>query len=148
MKEKRWIDCPICGAKTTMKHRSGISEKIKREGYKPFVIGDLEGQFCTKCGEGFLSIKSKKSFYAQYYEEIAKQDSEKTLVSEVMEVKELADILGVTKQRVHQMMQEGKVPSVFFGKNRMPKRLDRAAVNKIKKGENINIDIKMQFSHS
>ena len=38
MKEKKWKDCPSCGAKDSMVLKIGISEKINGKGYTPFII--------------------------------------------------------------------------------------------------------------
>ncbi len=60
MKEKRWIDCPLCGSKGTMEYKKNISEKYCHNDCKPITIDHLDGQFCTVCKDGFFSIKSMK----------------------------------------------------------------------------------------
>ncbi|MDO8520277.1 MAG: hypothetical protein Q7T11_08980, partial [Deltaproteobacteria bacterium] len=52
----------------------------------------------------------------------AKTDSQRIVASELMDVAEAKEILGVSRQRFHQMMDEGKVPYVFINHLRLPIR--------------------------
>jgi hypothetical protein len=120
MKEKKWVDCPCCGSKGTMKIKSGIHETYRLQGYKPIRIGPLEGSFCSICREGFYTLKSEKFIHSRVAEEKAKQDSDRIVASEILEIEDVVKKLHVTRQRVHQMMKEGKLKYVYVGKTRMP----------------------------
>lgn len=120
MKEKKWIDCPSCGSKGTMKYRKNISEKYHHNNYKPITIDHLDGQFCTVCNEGFFSIKAMKRINSILAEEKAKQDSSRVVASDLLEIDNVTKILNVTRQRVNQMMNEGKLHYVYVGNTRYP----------------------------
>lgn len=120
MKEKKWIDCPACGAKGTMKYMKDISETYRHKNYKPITIDHLDGQFCTKCDDGFFSIKSMRRIDSILAEEKAKQDASRVYASDLLEIDTVKELLNVTRQRVHQMMNEGKLHYVFVGESRYP----------------------------
>jgi YgiT-type zinc finger domain-containing protein len=120
MKIKKWKDCPSCGAKNSMKVKKNISETYKIPGYNPITINSLDGQFCTECSEGFFSIKSEKVINSKLAEEKAKQDSNKIVASELMEIDTIAKKLSVSRQRIHQMMNEGKIRYVYVGTLKFP----------------------------
>jgi YgiT-type zinc finger domain-containing protein len=120
MKEKKWIDCPSCGSKGSMKTKKNLCETYSIKGYAPITIDHLDGQFCTVCGEGFYSIASEKLIKATVADEKAKQDSGRTVASELIEVDTMAHLLSISRQRVHQMMDEGKIQYVYVGKLRFP----------------------------
>jgi len=120
MKEKIWIDCPSCGSKGSMKPKKNLSETYSPEGYTSIIIKNLDGQFCNICGDGFYSLKSEKIIKATMAEEKARQDSGRTVASELIEIDTMASLLSVSRQRVHQMMDEGKIRYVFVGKLRFP----------------------------
>ncbi len=120
MKEKIWIDCPSCGSKGSMKPKKNLSETYSPEGYTAITIKNLEGQFCNICGDGFYSLKSEKIIKATMAEEKARQDSGRTVASELIEIETMASLLSISRQRVHQMMDEGKIRYVFVGKLRFP----------------------------
>jgi len=61
MSEKKWIDCPACGAKNSMRKRMRQKERFNPSGYPPLDISGLDGQFCDSCGEGFGSLKSERT---------------------------------------------------------------------------------------
>jgi YgiT-type zinc finger domain-containing protein len=120
MKIKKWIDCPSCGAKKSMKHKKNITETYKISGYEPITITSLDGDFCSECSEGFYSIRSEKIINSRVAEEKAKQDSSKVVASELMEIDTIAKKLSVSRQRIHQMMNEGKIRYVYVGKLKFP----------------------------
>jgi YgiT-type zinc finger domain-containing protein len=122
MREKKWKDCPVCGAKDTMKKKSGITETVTPKGYEKITIKNLDGQFCEKCGEGFWSIKSNRKVNSVIAEGMALQDSKKTLVCDVIDHAQVAKELGVTRARVGQMIAEGKLKYVFIGANTFVKK--------------------------
>ena len=68
MREKEWIDCPVCGSKKSMRSRKNLHERVTPGGYPPLDIGGLDGQFCAVCGEGFWSIKSERRISRQIAE--------------------------------------------------------------------------------
>lgn len=115
MREKKWVDCPVCGAKGAMKHKVKIMESIKPMGYEPIMIGPLDGQFCTVCGEGFYSRAAMRIRTKQLAEAKAKQDSKKIAVADITDVDSVVKVMKVTRQRVHKMMDEGKIPYVYLG---------------------------------
>ena len=60
MREKKWIDCPACGAKKSMRIKKNRHELLNPPEYPPLDIAGLDGQFCNSCGEGFWSLKSER----------------------------------------------------------------------------------------
>lgn len=55
------VDCPICGSKKTMEWKK-TDMPISLPDKDPIIVTDLEGNFCTSCGEGFLNEASKQEF--------------------------------------------------------------------------------------
>jgi hypothetical protein len=133
MKEKNWINCPSCGSRGTMKPKQGIYETYNIKGYAPIKVGPLDGQFCLVCGDGFYSIKSGRTVNSQIAESKAKQDSDRTVASELLDVNTIAKKLGISRQRIHQMMSEGKLQYVYVGSLRFPLKRNEARLKKIKK---------------
>lgn len=133
MKEKKWTDCPSCGSKGTMKSKKGIYETYNLKGYAPIKVGPLEGQFCSVCGDGFYSIKSERILNSQIAESKAKQDSKRTVASDLLDVDTIAKKLGISRQRIHQMMSEGKLQYVYVGSLRFPLKRNEARFKSIKK---------------
>jgi YgiT-type zinc finger domain-containing protein len=60
MRDRKWIDCPCCGAKDSMRVCRNVVERIQLRGYSPIVVEGLDGQFCTRCGDGFWSLRSER----------------------------------------------------------------------------------------
>jgi YgiT-type zinc finger domain-containing protein len=120
VKIKKWKDCPSCGAKNSMKNKTNISETYTSSGYKPITIHSLDGYFCSVCSEGFFSLKSEKIINSRLADEKAKQDSDKIVASELIEIDAVAKKLSVSRQRIHQMMNEGKIKYVYVGKLKFP----------------------------
>jgi DNA-directed RNA polymerase subunit RPC12/RpoP len=132
MKEKKWIDCPYCGSKGTMIRKKGIYEIYTLKDYKPIKIGPLEGDFCYVCDEGFYVKMSEKFINSKLAEEKAKQDSERTVASQLLDVDTIAKKLNVTRQRIHQMMSEGKLQYVYVGNLRFPRKINKEQFYKIR----------------
>ena len=123
MKEKKWIDCPVCGAQGTMKFKTLAKESITPLGYKSIKIGPLSGQFCSKCGDGFYDKASLRLRESQIAEGKALQDAERVKASDLVSIEYIAEKAFITKQRVSKMMDEGKLPYVIIcDKIRMPIR--------------------------
>ncbi len=120
MKEKKWVDCPACGSKGTMNQRDGITKTFRHAGYVPIRIDGLDGRFCTACKDGFYSISSTRRINSILAEEKAKQDSSRVVASELLDVDHVVRRLAVTRQRVHKMMDEGKLHYVYVGTSRFP----------------------------
>lgn len=133
MKEKKWVDCPSCGSKGTMKYKKGMSETYRNPGYEPITVTHLDGYFCSACGEGIYSIKSNKNITSKLTDEKARQDSKRIVASDLIDVDSVAKKLSVTRQRVHQMMDEGKISYVYVGKHRFPVRDNESSYKKLKK---------------
>lgn len=120
MKEKKWVDCPVCGARGAMKYKKNVSETYRHKNYKPITVNNLDGQFCDKCNDGFFSIRSMRRIDSILAEEKARQDSSRVCASDLLEIDTVKQMLNVTRQRVHQMMSEGKLHYVFVGGSRYP----------------------------
>src|ERR1041384_7481246 len=103
MREKKWIDCPICGSKNSMRTRRAVSEKCQIWDYPNITIRGLEGQFCRRCGDGFWSLKSEGLLTSKLAEHMAKHDSNRVVASELASVQEAARALHITQQGVHKM---------------------------------------------
>jgi hypothetical protein len=132
MKEKKWIDCPSCGSKGSMISKKGIYETYTLKNYSPIKIGPLEGDFCSVCNKGFFTIKSEKIINSKLAEEKARQDSERTVASQLLDIDTIAKKLKVTRQRIHQMMNEGKLQYVYVGNLRFPRKYNAEQFNKIR----------------
>lgn len=120
MKDNQYKDCPVCGAKNSMKERLNFRESVTPAGYKTIVTGPLNGLFCKKCGEGFLTRESEKLFDKQVAEGKARQDSERLVISDITDVDFAVKKIHVSRQRIHKMMEEGKLPYVFIGDRKYP----------------------------
>ncbi len=128
MKSSQWKDCPVCGAKNKMILKKGISQLLQPAGYKKFTISGLEGYLCKSCGEIILTDESNKKMDSMVAAELASQDSQRVVASELAEVDEVAKSLSISRQRVHQMMIEGKIRYVFIGTKRYPIRSSISSV--------------------
>ena len=132
MRDKKWIDCPACGAKKSMRGRRGQTERFNPRGYPPLDIPGLEGRFCESCGEGFWSIKSERIIARLLAEHMARHDATRVVAAELASVQEAAKAMRVTVQGVHKMMDEGRLRYVFAGGSRLPIRKDLKDVAKIR----------------
>ncbi len=133
MRERKWKDCPSCNSIGTMKLKKNAKETFNIKKYQPITISDLEGYFCSNCGKGIYTIKSKKKIKTLLALEKAKQDSLRVVAADLMDIGHISKKLGVSIQRVYQMMNEGKIEYVFVGKNRFPIKMDDASLNELKK---------------
>lgn len=122
MREKKWTDCPECGAKNTMHSKTGIKERFEPAGYEAIEIKGLDGQFCDECGEGFWSLKSERTIAKELSEHMAKEDSKRIVAAEIASVQEAAEAMNVTQQGVHKMMREGRLRYVIAAGHRLPIR--------------------------
>lgn len=122
MREKKWRDCPACGARGSMHVRTGISETFNPADYAAIVIEGLDGSFCDLCGEGFWSLQSERKLARELSEEMARQDSMRVVASDIASVQEAAEAMLITPQGVHKMMQEGRLRYVYAAGHRLPIR--------------------------
>ncbi len=133
MRERKWKDCPSCNSIGTMKLKKNAKETFNIKKYQPITISDIEGYFCSNCGKGIYTIRAKKKIKSLLALEKAKQDSLRVVAADLMDIGYISKKLGVSIQRVYQMMNEGKIDYVFVGKNRFPIKIDDATLNELKK---------------
>ena len=126
MREKKWIDCPACGAKKSMRKKKGQKERFNPSGYPPLDVSALEGQFCESCGEGFWSLKSERLIACLLGEHMARHDATRVVAAELASVQQAAKVMHVTVQGIHKMMNEGRLRYVVAGGSRLPIRKDLA----------------------
>ena len=122
MREKKWIDCPACGAKGSMHKKKNQEERFNPSGYPPVDISGLEGQFCESCGEGFWSLKSERRIARLLAEHMADYDATRVVAAELASVQEAAKAMHVTVQGIHKMMKDGRLRYVIAGGSRLPIR--------------------------
>lgn len=133
MKSDNHKNCPICGAENSITESKNFTDIVTPEGYTAIKTGPLNGHFCSKCGEGFLDRESEKLFDKQIAEEKARQDSRRVTASEITDVDSVVKKINVSRQRVHKMMEEGKLPYVFIGGRRYPVKNQKIFDELIKK---------------
>lgn len=124
MREKKWVDCPACGAKNSMHAEHDLKERFNPSGYSPVDIAGLDGQFCKSCGEGFWSLKSERRISRLLAEHMARQDATRVVAAELVSVQEAAEVMHITVQGIHKMMDEGRLRYVVAGGSRLPIRKD------------------------
>ncbi len=124
MREKKWIDCPACGAKKGMHAKKSLKERFNPSGYPPLDVSGLDGQFCESCGEGFWSLKAERLIARLLAEHMAEHDATRVVAAELASVQEAAKAMHVTVQGVHKMMKEGRLRYVVAGGSRLPMRSD------------------------
>lgn len=129
MKEKKWVDCPCCGAKDSMKFKK-FYDTVQPKNYPKIEIGPLEGYFCALCDDGFLTFASEKLFDSQTKEAMARYDAKRTPASKLLPVPDVVEILKKSRQWIHKLMDMGKLEYVYVGSMRFPKK---EAVMKYKK---------------
>lgn len=122
MREKKWIDCPACGSKKSMRLKKGLNETLRTEGCEPVVIGGLHGQFCEVCGEGFWSLASERRLARETAAYLAKHDAQHVVAADLASVQEAAKSMQITVQGVHKMMNEGRLRYVLAGGRKLPIR--------------------------
>lgn len=133
MREKKWIDCPACGDKKSMRKKKAISERFNPSGYPPLDISGLDGWFCASCGEGFWSIKSERLIACLLAEHMARHDATRVVAAELTSVQEAAQAMQMTVQGVHKMMKEGRLRYVVAGGTRLPIRKELTAKAKARR---------------
>lgn len=126
MREKKWVDCPICGSKKSMRQRTNFNKKVKLKDYPALTIKGLDGQFCNVCKDGFLSKKADRVFYGSVAEHRARVDAARILACDVASVQDAAKALQISAQGVHKMIREGRLRSVYVAGKRMPLKADVA----------------------
>lgn len=52
MREKKWIDCPACGAKNSMRKKRNVKERFNPSGYPALDISGLDGESAIPAGKG------------------------------------------------------------------------------------------------
>ncbi|MBI1318466.1 MAG: hypothetical protein GC168_05870 [Candidatus Hydrogenedens sp.] len=124
MREKKWIDCPVCGTKKSMRVKQQLQERFHPQGYPPLDIDALEGQFCDACGEGFWSLASEKRIARLLGQHCATHDATRIVAAELASVQDAAKAMRVTVQGIHKMMDEGRLRYVVAGDTRLPIRRD------------------------
>lgn len=122
MREKHWKNCPACGAKDSMRRKTLARERFQPRGYPVLEIKDLDGQFCQECGEGFLSLASERRVTREMAAHMAHHDQSRIVAAELASVREAAELLKVTPQGIHKMMDEGRLNYVVAGGIRLPIR--------------------------
>jgi len=98
MREKKWKDCPVCGAKDSMRYQMGLKDRFSPPGYEPIEVKGLDGFFCQECEDGFWSLKSKGEISRKLAESMAMQDSKRTVATDIASVKEAAEALHVSRK--------------------------------------------------
>lgn len=124
MREKKWTDCPACGAKKSMHVTKGQTERFHPNGYPPLDITGLDGQFCEVCGDGFWSLRSERRIARLLAEHMAAYDSQRVVAAELASVQEAAKVMHVTVQGIHKMMRDGRLRYAIAGGTRLPIRKD------------------------
>lgn len=124
MREKKWTVCPVCGARDSMKKKGAQSIRRVARGYSPVEIEDLDGHFCEQCGDGFWSLKSERKITRVLAKHMAEEDASRVVAGELASVPEAAEILQVSRQAVHKMMNEGRIRYVQTPSLRLPIRAD------------------------
>ncbi|MDO8519259.1 MAG: hypothetical protein Q7T11_03745 [Deltaproteobacteria bacterium] len=103
---------------------------LKKNLYKNFIIkdcppvkiGPLNIYKCNQCDDGIYKIASENLIDEKLSEHIARCDAKTTPVAEVIHVSEASKVLHMSRQGVIKLMKKGKLPYVFFGNSRVPKR--------------------------
>lgn len=124
MREKKWVDCPACGAKKSMHKKEMQQERLIPPGYPPLDLFGLDGQFCDSCGEGIWSLKSERRIASRLADHMAEHDASRVVAAELVSVQEAAEAMDVTVQGIHKMMKEGRLRYVVAGGSRLPIRSD------------------------
>lgn len=122
MKEKKWKDCPICGAKGSMQFRKNVSHTFKSKSYPSVKISGLSKYQCKECRDAIYTIASENKIQAAMVAHKAKHDAKTTFVSEVLPVSKASQILKMTRQGVLKLMKTGKLEYVFLEDKRLPKK--------------------------
>ena len=122
MKQKRWKNCPSCGANGSMTLKRKISELFRPKGLKPIEVEGLEAYVCGCCKESLLTIAARNRVQVVLAEEMARQRAKRTYVKDVLTVPEAQEQLKVSRQGLHKMMRFGRLQSVILGDKMYPTR--------------------------
>ncbi|EMY78919.1 hypothetical protein LEP1GSC060_0845 [Leptospira weilii serovar Ranarum str. ICFT] len=120
MRNKEWIDCPSCGAKSSMILKSNVTENYSVKDYGFIKITGLNGHFCKVCKDGIFTRKSQNHINSVVAEFKAKKDAQVTIVADLISVNQMAKKLKLSRQSIHKMMTDGKIRYVFVGDIRLP----------------------------
>ncbi len=120
MKDKKWIDCPVCGETNSMVFKPDVSEIFNIKDYGNLKINNIEGTYCKNYKDGILTRKSQNHINATIAEFKAKKDAEVTVAADLISVDEMAKKLKLSRQSIHKMMNIGKIRYVFVGGIRLP----------------------------
>ena len=119
-KDRIYKDCPVCGAIGSMLHKTDLTFEGKSKAIGEIKLKKLSGYLCQECKEGFYDIASKNKISQAIADEKAKILSNKLKISEIIDVNSLVKISGLTRQMIHTLMKEGKVPYVYAAGKRTP----------------------------
>lgn len=122
MRQKKWKNCPACGATNSMHFKKNEWHVFHSKKYPSIKIGPLSWYVCQKCREGIYTIQSINSIESRLKEHQARHDADTTPVGEVMPVSEASRKLHITRQAVQNLMKAGKLEYVFLGRMRLPKK--------------------------
>lgn len=135
MREKIWKHCPACGAKDSMKLKENQSQTFKGQTGKSIKVDGLSLYVCTKCGDSIATKSSDKKINASITELRARELSETIVAAEISSVDEVVKAAGITRQAVHQMMNDGRIQYVFIGELRFPLKQEVKRIKLVKKKE-------------
>lgn len=123
MREKKWKNCPSCGSGNSMIYKKNLFIKYNNKNYGEIIIKNLDGYECKVCKEAIFTNKSDRKRQSELSRQIALLETKKTYASELVPIEEFAKITNRSRQRIHQMMDEGKIRYIFIGdKLRFPLR--------------------------
>lgn len=122
MKEKKWKDCPCCGAQDTMILKENLNDKYRFRDYPPLKLHSISGYQCRRCGEVVLTRQSSREIDAKVMAHKASHDAKKVTAARLMLISTAAAILHLTHQAIHKMMREGRLAYVFIDDLRFPLR--------------------------
>lgn len=120
MKQKKWKNCPLCGFKNSMRYRTNVSVDVKVRGYPSIKKNKIKGYHCKKCKETILTIAEVNRIDRLIGQHKAKIDSERLVAAELTTVRGAQLHLKLSKQRIHQLMDEGKLDYVFIEDKKIP----------------------------
>ena len=127
MREKKWKNCPSCGSKNSMIYKKNLSIHYNSKNYGEIIIKNLAGYECKICKEAIFTNKADRLRQSELTRRIALFETKKTYASELVPIEEFAKITNRSRQRIHQMMDEGKIRYIFIGdKLRFPLRSEAA----------------------
>ena len=110
-KDRVWKNCPSCGTENSMVYKSNVTETYtsKRGEFEPFQVTGLDGYFCKVCDDGIFTIKSSNKIEAAMTHHFAPMNAKKTLFCDLTTVEEMAEVLGISRQRISYMLKNGMI---------------------------------------